>query len=168
MTPWWTDALYDTCSVITVDKMLLDDPSLVRFFPSMTTIEPCLATDNLNADVAERMRPHLALAELPGLDDILRLTAGLPNSLSETDRVVFATAAHLKRSVVTGDKDLARALQRLKLAVGNIAMIIKELVESALLSTADCDKILAALDARKDAILPRPQTWVRLKTYRFP
>ena len=168
MNPWWNSALYDTCSIITVDKMLLDDQTLMRFFPSMATIEPCIAKDNLRADVAGRMRPRVTLVEMPVIADILHLTAGLPKSLSETDRVLYATAVHATRPVVTGDTDLANALKRAKIAVGNIAMIIKELVHSRHLSPADCDRILAALDARKDAIIPRPQTWSRLKIYKFP
>lgn len=165
---WWPDALYDTCSIITVDKMLLDDPALARFFPSMATVEPCLAKDNLRVDVADRMRPRVTLVDMPDITEIIRLTAGLPKSLSETDLVLYATAVQAQRAVVTGDTALAKALQKEKIAVGNIATIIKELVESARLTPADCDRILAALDARKDAIIPRPQTWARLKSYKFP
>ena len=168
MNPWWHNALYDTCSIITVDKMLLDDPTLARFFPSMATVEPCLDKDNLRADVAGRMRPRVTLVEMPAIADILRLTAGLPKSLSETDRVLYATSVHANRPVVTGDVALAKALQVAKIAVGNIATVIKELVHSRHLSPADCDRILAALDTRKDAVISRPQTWARLKNYDFP
>ncbi|MCI0456000.1 MAG: hypothetical protein L0Z62_03345 [Gemmataceae bacterium] len=31
---WWKTALYDTCSIITLDKLLLERASLARHFPT--------------------------------------------------------------------------------------------------------------------------------------
>lgn len=165
---WWADALFDTCSIITVDKMLVDDPGVASFFPAMRTVEACLLKDNLDPNVAARMWPRLSLEDLPPLDTILKLTSGLPAALSETDKLVYATACHHRRAVVSGDRDLAKALMQAGIHVANVALLLNELVESQTLTPRGCDTILAALDARKDAIIPRPQTWTTLKTYRFP
>lgn len=57
-----------------------------------------------------------------------------------------------------------------ELCVGNIAVVLKTLVVSRVLSEAECNAILADLVERRDFILhqDRPQTWATLRRYTFP
>lgn len=85
------------------------------------------------------------------------------------DKLVFATAVHSGLAVVTGDKRLAKAIQKKGLAVGNMALILQELVKTKKLKSSAVEKILHELADRKDYLLgvPRP-TWDDLKDYTFP
>jgi len=37
--PWWDNALYDTCSLITLDKLLLDHPELAHYSRHVVALE---------------------------------------------------------------------------------------------------------------------------------
>jgi hypothetical protein len=50
--PWWNNALYDTCSLITLDKMLLDYPEMEQHFQGILTLEASFWTDQLRRDTA--------------------------------------------------------------------------------------------------------------------
>ena len=60
--------------------------------------------------------PATPLTELASL----LLTSGLPKSLSDVDKLVFATAVHTEIAVVTGDKRLAKAVRKHGQDVGNL------------------------------------------------
>ena len=52
---WWKKALYDTCSLITLDKLLLERAALVRHFPkSILALEKSFTVDQLRKDAAPR------------------------------------------------------------------------------------------------------------------
>ncbi len=36
---WWSNALYDTCSLITLDKMFLDHPEMEDHFQGIMALE---------------------------------------------------------------------------------------------------------------------------------
>ena len=42
--PWWDNALYDTCSLITLDKLLLDRPERAYHFRHVLAIELAFRT----------------------------------------------------------------------------------------------------------------------------
>ena len=169
---WWNNALYDTCSLITLEKILLDHPDMRDCFLDILTIEECLSEDGIEAETATRMRPLIKLQDLPPPTELARIftKAHLSQTLAGVDQLVYATAVHSGLAVVTGDKALARAITKSKLTVGNIALILKELVLSHSLSVSDCDFILSDLVNRKDYVLPakQPQNWATLSRYRFP
>ncbi len=165
---WWDSALYDTCSLITLDKMLIDDPALDCFFPDIRTIEECLSRDNLRKESADRIRPRVGIQDLPPAEELLRLASALSRSLSLADKAMFSTAVHYRATVVTADMNLARALVRRRIRVGSIALILKELLHSRRITHSRCDKILADLERRNDLIIGLPQTSLRLQSYTFP
>lgn len=169
---WWKTALYDTCSLITLDKLLLDRPSLSRQFPSdILALDESFTTDQMREETAERMRERVTLQELPSPADLAALlsAAQLSRALAAVDTLVYATAVHVQIEVVTADKRLARAIKGQGLQVGNIAIILKELVAGKRLTEKACEKVLVALAARKDFILGLPNpTWTDLKDYTFP
>jgi hypothetical protein len=169
---WWDRAIYDTCSLITLDKLLLDRPALEVHFREVLAIEASFSTDQLWETTATRMFPRVTYVDMPSASDLARiLTAGnLSKALTQVDKLVFATAVHHGLPVVTGDKRLARAVAQEGLCAGNVAFILRTLVEDHVLSEATCDAILADLTKRGDFILPqnRPQTWATLRHYTFP
>jgi hypothetical protein len=63
--PWWDNSLYDTCSLITVDKLLLDHPELAHHFPHVLAIEASFSADQLRETTAQRMRQRVTLSALP-------------------------------------------------------------------------------------------------------
>lgn len=169
---WWSDAIYDTCSLITLDKILLDHPEMEYHFQGIRAIEASFWADQLRRDVAARMWPRATRLDAPAtpkLTDILT-QARLPKSLTQTDKLLFATAIHHGLTAITGDKDLAKAVIRKGLRAGNLALVLKTLVTNRKLSEAECNAILADLAKRHDYILPQrhPQTWETLQHYTFP
>ena len=169
---WWKTALYDTCSLITLDKLLQDRPSLSRWFPKrVLALEVSFTTEQMRVDTAERMKDRAEFSSLPSPTELAHLlsSAGLSKALSDVDKLVFATAVHSGLAVVTGDKRLARAAHQRGLAVGNMALILKELVQTQKLKSTAVEKMLQALADRKDYLLGKPgPTWDDLKEYTFP
>jgi len=49
--PWWDNALYDTCSLITLDKLLLDHPELAHHFRHVVALEASFSADQLRETV---------------------------------------------------------------------------------------------------------------------
>jgi hypothetical protein len=63
---WWKTALYDTCSIITLDKLFLERASLARHFPtSIAALEESFTADQLREETAERMRQRVTICPLP-------------------------------------------------------------------------------------------------------
>ena len=169
---WWDNALYDTCSLITLDKLLLDHPELAHSFRHVVALEASFSADQLRETTTQRMRQRVTLSAMPRASDVARIlaTAGLPRALADVDRLVYATAVHQGMTVVTGDIRLARALTRHGQYVGNMALILKTLVTTHGFAITACDAILADLVKRHDFLLPAnaPQTWATLQSYAFP
>jgi rRNA maturation endonuclease Nob1 len=130
---WWKTAIYDTCSLITLDKLLQQRRSLSRYFPKkVLALEVSLSADQMYEETAERMSKLVEIPQPPPLTELANLlsSSGLPKSLSDVDKLVFATAVHHELPVVTGDIRLAKAVRKRGLDVGNMALILKELVQS--------------------------------------
>ena len=164
--------MYDTCSLITLDKLLQDRPSLSRWFPKKAlALEVSLSADQMYADTAKRVNAFVELCSLPAPTELANLlsSAGLSKAMSDVDKLVFATAVHFGVAVVTGDKRLAKAIQQRGLVVGNMAMILQQLVQTKKLKSFLVTQVLQALANRKDYLLGIPNpTWSDLKDYTFP
>ena len=169
---WWKTALYDTCSLLTLDKLLLESPGLSRqFTKNALALDESFAPQQMSEETAERLRQQVVLRPLPSQADVARLLSSvrLSDALSDHDKLIFATAAHSKLAVVTSDRRLARAIQRKKLAVGNMALVLKNLVELRKLGKRACEKLMQNLANRQDYLLRIPNpTWNDLKSYTFP
>jgi|GEM_PF-2037034 len=169
---WWNSAIYDTCSLITLDKLLQDRRSLSRYFPKQVlALEVSLSADQMYLATAERMRDLVEICPPPPLTELADLlsSSGLPKSLSDVDKLVFATAVHSELAVVTGDIRLAKAVRKRGLDVGNMALILQDLVRSKKLESSLVEKLLQGLADRKDYLLGIPNpTWNDLKDYTFP
>jgi hypothetical protein len=169
---WWTTALYDTCSLITLDKLLLERPALARFFPKRClALETSFSANQLREDTVERMRDRVVLQELPSAGDLAAIlsSAGLPKALSEVDTLIYATSVHVGLAVVTGDRQLGRAVRDAGFQVGNMAMILRELVHTKRLASSGCERILKALANRSDLLLGTASpTWEDLEKHTFP
>jgi hypothetical protein len=169
---WWKTALFDTCSVITLDKVLLDRPSLSRQFPSgILALDVSFTADQMTEETADRMRDRFTMQMFPPPDGLAAFLSSVRPSraLANVDVLVYASAVHAQISVVTADRRLARALKGQRLKVGNMAIILKELVADGRLTARACERVLMALAARKGSFigLPKP-TWLDLKDYVFP
>ncbi|CAN5434235.1 hypothetical protein BH10PLA2_BH10PLA2_30190 [soil metagenome] len=169
---WWKTALYDTCSLITIDKLLQDRPGLSRWFPKkFLALGVSLSADQMYAETAERMKEIVEYCALPTPTELAGLLSSvrLSKALADVDKLVFATAVHSDLAVVTGDKRLAKAVQQQGLEVGNVAVILLELVATKKLKSSAVEKMLQDLADRKDYLLGMPKpTWNDLKDYRFP
>jgi hypothetical protein len=169
---WWTTAIYDTCSLITLDKLLQERRSLSRCFPKkLLALDVSLTADQMYADTATRMRELVEICPLPPPVDlkVLLTSADLSKSLSEVDKLLFATAVHTRRAVVTGDRRLALALRRQDLVVGNMALILKDLVQMTKLTSPVVEVLLQRLAEQRDFVLGTPTpTWNDLRDYEFP
>jgi hypothetical protein len=169
---WWDDALFDTCSLITVDKILLDHPDLSAVLPCMSVVRESFTADHLRPETANRARHHCRQIESPSATELALILGGahLSKSISDVDLVVYATAVHRRLCVVTGDRDLAKAIQARGLAVGNCAMILRDLVLARAISVTRCETILSDLASRDDFIISggAAQSWHALRNHRFP
>lgn len=169
---WWTTALFDTCSLITLDHLHQDYPSLSRMFPEkVLVLDVSLTTDQMRPDTSERMKNRVEFCSLPSPAVLAKLLASaeLSKALAHVDKLIYATAVDSGRSVVTGDKRLAKAIQRHGLKVGNMALIMQELVIVKKLDSTIVEAALKSLANRKDFLLGIPNpTWNDLKGYKFP
>ena len=94
---WWKKALYDTCSLITLDKLLLQRAAIARHFSSsIMALEESFTADQLREETAKRMRTRVTLCPLPTPAQVASLLASakLPTAFSEVDRLIYATAVH--------------------------------------------------------------------------
>jgi hypothetical protein len=169
---WWKTALYDTCSLITLDKLLQEKRTLSRYFPTkVLALEVSLSADQMYPETADRVSELVEICPPPPITELTKLlsSSGLTKSLSDVDKLVFASAVHSKLAVVTGDKRLAKAIRKRKLNVGNMALILKELVQTKKLKSSLVEELLQSLAGRKDYLLGIPNpTWNDLKNYTFP
>ena len=169
---WWMTALYDTCSIITLDKLLLDRPAFARFFPKKAlALEKSFSADQLREETVERMKKRVSYHELPTTSDLTTIlsSVGLPKALAEVDTLIYATSVRFGLSVVTGDRQLGRAIRDAGLQVGNMPMILRDLVHSKNLAESGCEKLLKALADRNDLLLGTPSpTWDELEKHTFP
>ena len=170
---WWNNALYDTCSLITLSLVLESQPAIRKHFSGVLTVEECLSSDNLRIDSKSRIERFVArIVDLPGPVDLSRILvkANLPSATAGVDALVYSAAVHHSYPVVTADKSLAKALAGLGLHGGTMAMVLRDLVENDLLSVDACRKLLQELSERNEFILPAnvPPTWEQLRQYRFP
>lgn len=169
---WWKTAIYDTCSLITFDKLIQERRSIARLFPKkVLALEVSLSADQMYQETADRMRERIEIIEPPPLTELASLlsTAGLPKSLSDVDKLVYATVVHGQIAAVTGDIRLAKAIRQRGLDVGNMALILKELVQTNKIKSSVVESLLQGLADRKDFLLGMPKpTWDDLKDYTFP
>lgn len=168
---WWMKGIYDTCSLITIDKLLREKQSLSRHFPKkLLALEVSLSADQMYEETAERMRGLVEICPPPPMAKLASLlsTAALSKSLSQVDILVFATAVHAGLTVVTGDLRLAKMARQHNLEVGNLALILRELVLTEKLTPSEAESLLQGLADRKDFLLGIPNpTWSDLKEYTF-
>lgn len=169
---WWKSGLYDTCSIITLDKMLLERTTLGRHFPKrIRAMSVSFDKDQMHKATAERMRKRVTIQPLPTSSELTAIfsSAELPKALAMVDTIIYATAVHHDLSVVTGDRQLGRALQNAGIKVASIAILLRELVKAEKMTAASCERLLVELAKRKDLILGTPNpTWGDLKSHRFP
>jgi hypothetical protein len=169
---WWKKALYDTCSLLTLDKLLLERAALVRHFPrSILALEKSFTVDQLRRDTARRMKAKVTIQELPSTTELTGIlsSAVLPKALAEVDTLIYATAVHYGLSVVTGDRQLGRAVRDKGCRVADMALILRELVHSKRLTASGCERLLQGLAHRNDFLLRSPSpTWAELEKHTFP
>jgi len=169
---WWRKSLYDTCSLITVDKLLLDRAAMSRHFPrGILAVEKSFSSDQMRDETAKRVRRRVTLQDLPPPANLASIfsTASLSPGLAEVDKLVFATAVHSQLSVVTGDRRLGRAVRDANLQVIDVASILRELVRTKKLSPKTCEQLLQNLAKRNDLLLGKPSpTWADLQAHSFP
>lgn len=112
----------------------------------------------MKKETAERMRELVEICEPPPLTELASLlsSAGLSKSLSDVDKLVFATAVDTGLAVVTGDRQLAKVVRKWKLEVGDMALILKELVLTKKLTPTVVESLLQGLADRKDYLLGIP------------
>ena len=68
---WWKSALYDTCSLITLDKLLLERAKMVRHFPKrILALEKSFSADQMRAATVKRTRKQVTIQELPSPMDL--------------------------------------------------------------------------------------------------
>jgi predicted nuclease of predicted toxin-antitoxin system len=168
---WWDKALFDTCSLITLDKINLDHPEIMKHFETVRVIEPSLSSDNLYLATAERLRKFVHPIELPSVTVIAEILqhAQLSCSIAQVDQLIYAVAIHGSYAVVTADKDLAETMIKKGLHVGNMAIILHELFLDNKLKENQCNTIINDLAKRSDYILPpHDLSCHALKKFRFP
>lgn len=167
---WWKKALYDPCSLVTLDKILLDRPKMsVHFSKGVLALEEGFHAERMEDETIRRIRKRVTLISAPSEAGTILAISNLPRSISDIDRMVYATAVQSSLSVVTADERLAKALSRKSLRVGNMAIVLRALVENRAITRKASETILIALAARHDFLLRHPKPcWKHLKAHTFP
>jgi|694.fasta_scaffold05056_11 predicted nucleic acid-binding protein len=169
---WWNQAIFDTCSVITLDKIREIDPEIGNCFPkTIRVIEATFAIDQLRDDTVERMRRVVTVCDIPSSEDLSAIYKkhSLSKSLSDVDKLLFATAVHHGLAVVTADRQLGKAIEAQSLEVTDMATVLRELVTKKRISKSACETLLVELANRRDLILGTTKpSWNKLRSHRFP
>jgi hypothetical protein len=169
---WWKRSLYDTCSLITLDKLLLERPTMARHFPkSILALEKSFSADQLREQTAKRMRRKVTIQELPAAHDLATVfsSADLSPALADVDKLIYASAVHFRLSVVTADRRLGREVRDAGLQVTDFASILRDLVQAKRISASGCERLLEGLAQRNDLLLGTPApTWADLEAHSFP
>ncbi len=169
---WWNQAIFDTCSVITLDKIRQIDPKIGKCFPkTIRVIDATFAEDQLREDTVNRMRPVVTVCDTPSSKALLEIYKEhrLSKSLSEVDKLLFATALYHNLSVVTADRQLGKAIKAVSLNVADMATLLRELVQNKKISRSACETLLAELAKRMDLILgTTTPSWNDLRSHSFP
>jgi len=169
---WWHTAIYDTCSLITIANLLEVDKSFSRHLPTkILALEVSFFADQMRPETAQRLLSIVNCCQPPTFEQLQRIlsSSNLPKSLSEVDKLLFATAVHLKRGVVTADKHLAKEVLRRNLNAIDIASILRGLVHSRQLRARYVESLIRQLADRMDYILGKPNpTLADLKKHTFP
>jgi len=169
---WWKTALYDTCSLITLDKMILVRKTIEKQFPKkILALEASFSVDQMRQVTAERMSERVTIQELPSPSDLTAIftSVQLSSALAEVDKLIYATAVQFELSVVTGDRRLGRAVRDSGQQVADMASVLRELVEDDKLTQTGCVKLLKGLADRNDFLLGTDEpTWELLEAHSFP
>ena len=94
---WWKKSLFDTCSLVTLNKLLLERQTLGRHFPrSILVLSRSFSSDQLRQETVQLLKHRVTIQELPSSREIGRtlLSAGLPKTLADVDSLFYATAVH--------------------------------------------------------------------------
>ena len=142
--------------MLTLNKILLDHPEIEAYVQPILSIAPCFLAVQLQRETAARMRPYVICLDMPDALEWAQIlaTAQLSRALAQVDTFIYATAVRYRYRVITGDRRMVQALVRERLRVGNIALILKTLVSSQVISETAYNAILEDLVARRDFILP--------------
>ncbi len=167
---WWHNTLFDTCSLITLDHILVDHGDFKKYFKGIYAIEECLTEDNLLAETSDRIRGFVEIRELPSpkqLSQIL-VKAKLSPKLAGIDSLVFACGVHHQLRIITGDKLLAINSRNAKIDFGNLAMVLRDLYVGNAISKKKCNDILESLLQKNDFIIgPQKMAVDFLVSYKF-
>ena len=158
--------------MITIANLLEVDKSFSRHLPTkILALEVSFSADQMRPETAQRLWSIVNYCQTPTFAELQRIlsSSNLPKSLSEVDKLLFATAVHLKRGVVTADKHLAKEVSKRNLNAIDIASILRGLVQSGQLRARYVESLIRQLAGRMDYILGRPDpTWEDLKKHTFP
>lgn len=168
---WWMSALYDTCSLISLDELIQLEPAMSSHFQRITVLEASFSKDRMREDRVSRMQPIATIQATPSVSEmaIVLKRVRLSVALSEVDKLIFATADHFDLPVITADKRLARALKLEGRQVANIALILQQLVAKRCLGQRACSTLLKTLALRNEFLLGNlPPEWKTLRDYTFP
>jgi hypothetical protein len=148
---WWNEALYDTCSLVTLDAVLRDHAEARPHFPAILAVQASLAAGHVRKETAARIAQFARLCCLPPVKELNRiLSVGrLPLAFADVDRLIYAAAVYHRHHVITGDGNLAAALAKCHLRAGTLARALKELASKGVLSEPEHEEIVTGLAARK-------------------
>ena len=110
---WWKLALYDTCSLITLDKLLLERATIVRHFPKrILALEKSFSADQMRTATVKRMKKQVTIQELPSPTDLSAIlsSARLSTAFAEVDKLIFARPFILACPLLLEIDDLAEQL----------------------------------------------------------
>lgn len=168
----WNRSLFDTCSLVTLHKLLLERATLQRHFPkSIGALEESLSPRQMQAAMSKPLRKAVTVVSPPTTPQIKAIfeSRTLSPSFASIDTLLFATAVQFQLPVVTSNRPLGRSLDDEGLKVMNVPLILKELVRSKSISKKTCEQLLAGLAKRDCLILgDRSHCWAELETHTFP
>lgn len=168
----WNRSLFDTCSLITLHKLLLERATLKRHFPkTIGALDESLSLRQMRPAIAKPLKKTVTVLSPPTTDQVKAIVNSrkLSPSFADIDTLFFATAVHFQLPVVTSNRPLGRSLDEEGLEVMNVPLVLRELVRAKALSRKSCDELLAGLAKRDCLILgSQPPTWAELEAHTFP
>jgi hypothetical protein len=141
----WNKALYDTCSLVILGKILLNRADVRARFCSVHAVEASLCPARMLPRTAAILRATIRPCSLPPLGELRRILLGasFPLAVAEVDQLTYAAALHHRLNVVTADRNLAGALARKRIKVTSPELVLKDLIQAGALSDGEAALIRA-------------------------
>lgn len=144
----WKKSLFDTCSLVAVDRLLRGRHGLSRHLPKrIRSLDESLQPAQLSSETAERLRKRTDLLSAPSPQAFIRILrdAKFTAAASDYERQMFAAAVHHDLPVVTGERELSEELRNYGREAASFVGVLWTLASTGQITQPQCVSMTGCL-----------------------